>query len=274
MIVLSLLVIFGFGILRSASLSQDFPTCGNCWCIPDNEGLGECPSWKPVTDYNTSVVNIYANMVPDTIYTLECNPYNDTSCQTNPSQTYLDVETAVCAYKFDGPIDDLSCKTYSIITYPSKEDALLNNAIITHNGACGTCSTAKDLSIYLIEDFTTAGKKCASIGLFNEEDGLNCYMDIGLTKECAKIWNYDGIYDGTICGKICTKELKEPNNGPPPSCILNDCLECDEEYAGPIFTAFAGRTRRRSGLLSEIIRPCNSIAQIIHNPCNNSNCGC
>ncbi len=118
------------------------------------------------------------------------------------------------------------------------------------------------------EDFTTSGKVCASIGLFDEQAGLACYMDIGLTMECAKIWNYDGIYDGQACGKICTKELKYPNNGPPPACALNDCLECDEENAGPIFSSVGGRTRRRSGLRSEIIRDCSSIAHIDHVPCN------
>lgn len=99
-------------------------------------------------------------------------------------------------------------------------------------------------------------------------------MQIGLTKECAKIWNYDGIYDGQVCGKVCATELKDPNNGPPPACTLNDCLQCDEDNAGPNFTSFAGRTRRRSGLLSEIVRPCNSIAHIDHDPCVNVNCQC
>lgn len=124
------------------------------------------------------------------------------------------------------------------------------------------------------EDFTAAGKKCATIGLFDEQAGLKCYMDIGLTRECAKIWNYDGIYDGKACGAVCMKDLKEPNNGPPPTCTLNDCLQCDEEKAGPIFSSFAGRTRRRSGLRSEIVRSCSSISHIDHNPCVDPTCGC
>ena len=43
------------------------------------------------------------------------------------------------------------------------------------------------------EDFTAAGKKCATMGLISEQKGMECYMNIGLTMECAKIWNYDGI---------------------------------------------------------------------------------
>lgn len=93
-------------------------------------------------------------------------------------------------------------------------------------------------------------------------------MSLGLSFECAKIWNYDGIYDGKACATSCLGELTAPNNGPPPACALNPCLQCDEDLAGPIFTAFAGRTRRRSGLLSEIVRPCESIAKNLHhNPC-------
>lgn len=128
--------------------------------------------------------------------------------------------------------------------------------------------------LLLAQDFTSAGKICATKGLFNEAAGLSCYMDIGLTEECAKIWNYDGIYDGQACGAICAKEITAPNNGPAPECELNDCLQCDEDKAGPLFSTFAGRTRRRSGLLSEIVRPCSSVAQITHAPCENPACGC
>jgi hypothetical protein len=118
------------------------------------------------------------------------------------------------------------------------------------------------------EDFTAAGKKCATRGVTNETDGLECYKDLGLTEECAKIWNYDGIYDSEVCLTACLGHIQSDNNGPPPTCDLNPCLQCDEDKAGPLFSAFAGRTRRRSGLQSEIIRPCDSIARIFHHiPC-------
>jgi hypothetical protein len=120
------------------------------------------------------------------------------------------------------------------------------------------------------QDFTSAGKKCATKGLFNEAEGLACYESLGLTHECAKIWNYDGIYDGKACASSCMGYITAPNNGPPAPCALNPCLQCDEDKAGPVFSEFGGRTRRRSGLLSEIIRPCDSIARnITHSPCSN-----
>jgi hypothetical protein len=131
------------------------------------------------------------------------------------------------------------------------------------------------VNIFAAQDFTQAGKVCATKGLFNEESGLNCYLELGLSLECAKIWNYDGIYDGKVCGATCMGDVTAPNNGPPPLCELNDCLKCDEEKAGPIFSSFGGRTRRRSGLQSEIVRDCESVARIYkHDPCSNSACNC
>ena len=116
---------------------------------------------------------------------------------------------------------------------------------------------------------------CATKGLLDEAAGLACYMDLGLTEECATIWNYDGIYDGQACTKTCLGHLSDPNNGPAPACTLNECLQCDEDKAGPIFSAYGGRTRRRSGLLSEIVRNCSSIARIdVYDPCENPSCGC
>jgi hypothetical protein len=191
----------------------------------------------------------------------------------------VDVDGAVCAYIYAPSSPSSSCTgySYSMQTFASREVAEQAGpgVVVTHAGACGLCSTAADLAVYLIEDFTTAGKKCATKGLFNEATGLQCYMDLGLTLDCAKIWNYDGIYDGTVCGSTCAPYITAPNNGPPPACELNPCLECDEEYAGPLFSQFAARTRRRSGLMSEIIRNCSSVAQISHDPCSeNPYCSC
>ena len=263
--------------------SSTYPTCGNCWCIPDENGTASCPTdWIPQMTFEQEIIDAYLNMLPSSVYTLGCNPYYDITCSTSPPQDLLNVSSSVCAYKYN-----LNCNQYSMVTYESEAKAADDGAIITHAGSCGLCSTAQDLSVYLVEDFTNAGKKCSTIGLLNETAGLECFMDIGLTRECAKIWNYDGIYDGKVCTESCIGHLTEPNNGPPPECELNECLQCDEDNAGPIFSSFAGintfsfittmdislfifdyiilgRTRRRSGLLSEIIRPCESIAHIEH----------
>jgi len=198
------------------------------------------------------------------IYSLQCNPYEDPTCTTTPVQTSLDDGDAVCAYLYSGTCPGNS---YEMVTYPSHAQAVAAGAFVTHTGSCGLCSTTQDLAIYLDADFTAAGKKCASEGLLHAAAGQRCYEALGLTPECARIWNYDGIYDGQTCMASCISHLTDANNGPAPLCELNPCLQCDEDRAGPVFSAFAARTRRRSGLLSEIIRPCDTIATgIVHDP--------
>jgi hypothetical protein len=198
------------------------------------------------------------------IYSLSCNPYSDDSCQTTPAQAALG-DDAVCAYVYSGNCPENS---YEMVTFASAEAAAAaKNAFVTHVGACGLCSTTQDLAVYLQTDFTTAGKVCATKALHNAQKGQECYESLGLTPECAKIWNFDGIFDGQTCMTSCVAHLNDPNNGPAPQCTLNACLQCDEDKAGPIFSQFAARTRRRSGLVSEIIRDCSSIAMgIVHDP--------
>ena len=58
-----------------------------------------------------------------------------------------------------------------------------------------------------------------------------------------------------------------PSNGPAPECAYNSCITCNDEVSAPTFERFAGRSRRRSGLLSTVARPCNSIPNIVQHPC-------
>ena len=60
-----------------------------------------------------------------------------------------------------------------------------------------------------------------------------------------------------------------PNTGDPPQCALNECIQCDEDRSGPVFASVAGRTRRTSGLLSFIVRPCAQLTILDHtDPCS------
>mmetsp|Transcript_21498 Transcript_21498/g.36005 ORF Transcript_21498/g.36005 Transcript_21498/m.36005 type:complete len:285 (+) Transcript_21498:82-936(+) len=256
---------------------ETYPTCGDCFCVPALNGSAPCPKlWQPKTEFSAAMIAAYKQQVPLIPYTLNCNPYEDSDCSTSPPQEYLDLDGAVCGFIYSQEADEvISCTSYTMKSYPSRTDAINAGAVITHEGSCGVCSTAQDQALFLTEDFTDAGKKCATKGVVDEEAGLQCYIELGMSTDCAKIWNYDGIYDGQVCTKTCLGKLQEPNNGPPPACTLNECLQCDEDEAGPIFSAFSGRTRRRSGLLSEIVRPCESIARInIYDPCTNPSCGC
>lgn len=85
------------------------------------------------------------------------------------------------------------------------------------------------------------------------------------------MWVYNAAQTSDFCAKTCLKFRLDarPNNGPYPQCTLDDCLECDETNAGPLFAKIAARTRRRSGLISKIARPCEDILFVDHqNPCD------
>ena len=262
MTAITLCLVCIFAVFSSVYAQTTYPLCGDCWCATGANSTA-CPSPAPRTEFSEQTVALFQQKEASFITTLQCNPYKDDQCLTTPPQPVLG-DDAVCAYLFSG---DCPNNTYEMVSYASRADADKLGAVITHLGVCGLCSTTQDLSIYLIKDFTTAGKKCAEKGLLNEASGQKCYESLGLTPDCAKIWNYDGIFDGHKCITSCITHLNDPNNGNPPACALNPCLQCDEDKAGPIFSQFAARTRRRSGLVSEIIRPCDTIAMgIVHDP--------
>lgn len=104
-----------------------------------------------------------------------------------------------------------------------------------------------------------------------EDDGVQCFIELGFTQGCANIWYYNTNKTKDACGQVCTRYVlsREPTNGPPPNCTLADCLYCDEVNAGPIFQQYAGRSRRRSGLMSGIVRNCSEIVPLKQeNPCD------
>lgn len=133
---LSLLLIFCFVIVSSTT--DIYPTCGDCYCIPDNNGLGQCPNWIPETIFSNEVIKTYQNQIPNSIYTLNCNPYIDKTCTTVPLQTNLDIDTSVCAFSYKNSLElNNSCNEYNMITYSSKELAEASGDIVTHAGSCG-----------------------------------------------------------------------------------------------------------------------------------------
>lgn len=137
-------LIFPF-LLGGIQSDETYPSCGDCWCIPNNNGLGPCPLWQPQTSFSEEVIQGYLNQTILNPYTLDCNPYYDEACTTTPPQVYLDLDTAICAFKYT----NTTCGEYNLITYPNRMEALKDHAIITHEGSCGLCSTAADLAIYL-----------------------------------------------------------------------------------------------------------------------------
>ena len=88
--------------------------------------------------------------IPSSWYSIDCNPFTDSSCTTTPEQIMLDVDTAVCAYVYD---DKEDCQKYTMNTYVNREAAMDDGAFITHEGSCGLCSTAQDLALYMSKSF-------------------------------------------------------------------------------------------------------------------------
>lgn len=74
------------------------------------------------------------------------------------------------------------------------------------------------------------GIRCAVRAILNFTDGVTCYMDEGFTEPCATIWIYNSFETRVKC-PMCTDHAFSgaPNNGPPPTCQLAECLQCDED---------------------------------------------
>ena len=259
------------------SSSVPYATCGDCFCIP--EAGNSCPAVIPETNFR-DLIPILRSFTWNNPYTLECDPYDDPACNTEPPL----VEGSACViYAGDlvatiPPASTDSCPvgySYKVSTYPgtlleAKSDP---NVYVTHEGQCGACSSLHDLSVYMefqIELRQKAGD-CGIIGRFDGmEAGIACFKNIGFTDACAKIWYYNSEQTAKNCIAECLSFtlLALPSNGPPPDCPLAGCLDCDETLAGPIFERVAGRTRRNSGLLSNIVRGCDELTDLVQtNPC-------
>lgn len=271
--------------------------CGDCYCIPGPDE--NCPNddRKPRMNFTKEEIDHFRTQKALNPFTLDCNPYNyeqftSRNCTTAPSQNETIIalgEKSVCGIKYaHSRIGSSSirhfwstrekrrllqdCPTaYELISYESMAAAHADQALITHTGGCGVCSTTKDLAAYLNHpDLTSLGTLCVTESIVSFDKGVDCFTDHGFTKDCAKMWIYDGIMTRKKCIIPCLEARirRLPNNGPSPLCNLNECLECDEEISGPLFKQFAARTRRRSGLLSTIARPCRDIVtNVEHNPC-------
>jgi hypothetical protein len=248
--------------------------CGDCHCIITN---GTCPVPTPKTDYSQETIRELASQKALNPYILSCNPYIeedfpdavDEPCQTEPPLELTDLgEDAVCGIHYESYNNGTCSKEYRLESYESWDEAETAGAFVTHAGACGACSTTQDLAVYLKSpDLTTEGSFCAKQSILSLNLGVSCYRALGFTESCANIWVYNSLNTAEKCLARCATTKSDPNNGAPPECVLNDCLQCDEELSGPLFKKFAARTRRRSGLLSAIVRPCDALVPITQESC-------
>jgi hypothetical protein len=119
-------------------------------------------------------------------------------------------------------------------------------------------------------DLTSVGIQCGFRALANYTDGVLCFMENGFTEACAVIWVHGARHTRQECPSCTLHAVNQlPNNLEPPTCYLAECIQCDEDMAGPIFQEFAARTRRRAGLISGIVRNCTDIPHLVHrDPCD------
>jgi hypothetical protein len=100
---------------------------------------------------------------------------------------------------------------------------------------------------------------CGIKGFTSKKWSLNCFKKIGFSNQCSEIWYFNTVNTRKKCFFICMYSWFIGEKNVDEKGILNKCLQCDEDNSGPVFKYYSGRTRRNSGIRSEIDRPEDSI---------------
>ena len=180
----------------------------------------------------------------------------------------LDSDTEVCGVQFV----DAERVQYRLRTFADRQSALADGYFVTHRHHCGTCSSLRDLAVYLEKpDLTTPARTCAR--KWTAGGVKICLMEeIGFEAHCAETWTYNVLHTRRHCAATCIGHYglwKVLSNGMGDAHAdeggnLNPCLACDEYTSGPGFRYAAGRTRRSSGLTSAIDRPSEELFPVDH----------
>lgn len=176
--------------------------------------------------------------------------------------------TQVCAVRFT----DSNRTDYELRTFATPEKAIANDYVITHRYHCGTCSSLRNLAVYMAKpDLTTPARSCAR--KLTLRGIKRCLIeDIGFEAQCAETWAYNVAHTKRRCMTTCVKhygvwrvlrnDMGDAHIGS--NGELNPCLACDEYISGPGFQYTAGRTRRSSGLVSAIQRSAAEVFRVDH----------
>lgn len=111
-----------------------FPQCGKCYCIPGPTGVCPTPDPPPPNSLPISMkfIQRLKEQIPENPFSLNCNPYKDNGCETDPPQSMTELkETAVCGIVYNATDN---CDTYKLVTYDSQQKAVDAGAVITHAG--------------------------------------------------------------------------------------------------------------------------------------------
>ena len=180
----------------------------------------------------------------------------------------LSSNTSVCGVQFL----DANRVDYRLRTFPDRESAIREGYVVTHRYHCGTCSSLRDLAVYMGRpDLVSPVRACAR--RLTPSGIKACLLEtVGFEERCAETWTYNVLHTRRRCLGICiehygfwnvvTNDMSDAHTDGQGS--LNPCLACDEYASGPGFQYAAGRTRRASGLESSVDRPAEDIYPVDH----------
>jgi len=143
-------------------------------------------------------------------------------------------------------------------TYPSQQDACLNNTVPLHGGTCGACSNENDIEVYRNTSKTMSqlAYHCMQKYMLDSEPAaIECFQVTGLTTDCTRCWVDNMKCSASSCLFECIWHNMIHNLPWDVNATLNPCIHCDEVHCGPAFVKCAGANRRRAGIVSDISRP-------------------
>lgn len=237
--------------------------CEDCWCSPE-EPSEECPSEiEQQAPFELNLIATYNSWVLTSGITLQptdCSPFSEDNPCTHPFANTGEV----CAFVFEDSSNN-ACggQQYRPETFASRND-IPENAVLTHYGPCGVCSSAQDLTVRMgtLNSFwTETVPSCRSAG----EDKLACFEELGFTNGCANLWASSLEAESTLCAAECGDNFFDGDT----SCVLADsCRQCWVDQIEPNLNALAGRTMASSGIIEpDFKRSCSDYNSIVHNPC-------
>jgi hypothetical protein len=226
-----------------------------------NEFESNSDNWNCQIDKKTALEKFKNKKLINPFPNFKTNPYkNHTTELLNEINASLSNNTIVCAIKYK----DENKILYEIENFESKQSAEEKGFIVTHQGKCGACSNLNDLAVYLSGGLTQPVRKCGLLTILSSKLALECLKDIGFTNSCAEIWLYNSINTREECFSTCIISWIKNEPFADKNGKLNTCINCDEVISGPVFKYFSGRTRRNSGIESEIKRPDEQIYRMDH----------
>ena len=241
---------------------RSLATCGDCHC---NNGNDTCPA-APQTVWDEETVQALRTHRPLNPLYLACDPFLEDNCTLSEAQP----SSGVCALHYAEA--DCQSGDYWLQTYPDADTAAATGGAVTHQGSCGVCSTTQDLAALMAHvDMQTIKSECGlrGMGLFpgSREQGILCFELKGFSRSCAELWMMSYRHLARSCSGRCLLAGVTNESYQTEECAPSECVACDEAATGATFARFAGRTRRRSGMVSSIVRPCEEIANVQHEAC-------